>query len=320
MLQQTQVDTVIPYYNRFLKMFPDLEALARAPLSRVLKAWEGLGYYARARNLHGAAQAIVRDKRGAMPATHDALLAVPGIGPYTAAAVASIAFNEDYPVVDGNVLRVLARLFKIADPPARKGSKSRFVNAARQLLPEGQASDFNQAMMELGALVCLPARPKCGQCPVTFFCLAYQTMEDPALLPLREPPKKRPHYDIAVGVIWREGKLLIIQRPTDGMLGGLWEFPGGRQEQGETLEACVCREIRQELGIEVRVKAPFGKVPHAYTHFKITLHPFLCDYVSGEVEPRKAIAHKWVKPKAMAKFAFPTSNRKILKAVLESMQ
>ncbi|MFQ5652157.1 MAG: A/G-specific adenine glycosylase [bacterium] len=320
MLQQTQVETVIPYYHKFVRIFPDVRTLAQASLSKVLKAWEGMGYYARARNLHSAAQAILKDRKGVLPTSHDELLKVSGIGPYTAAAVASIAFNEDYPVVDGNVLRVLARVMKIMEPPGKKGAKSRFVNAARQLLPPGKSSVFNQAMMELGALVCLPRRPKCSTCPISFFCQAYGSMADPAILPAKEAPKDRPHYDIAVGIIWHKGKILIHQRPTNGLLGGLWEFPGGKQERSETLEECLAREVRDDLGIEIRVQGPFLTVPHAYTHFRITLHSFQCQHLSGQPVPRKGVACKWVTPQEAKRFAFSTSNRKVLEMLLESMQ
>lgn len=316
MLQQTQVDTVIPYYGRFLRVFPTIRSLARAQLSQVLKLWEGLGYYARARNLHKAAQILVKEHKGIMPQTHGKLIKIPGIGPYTAAAVASIAFNESVPVVDGNVARVLSRVLRIEGPPGRY--KSKFANSARQLLPGGRAGDFNQAMMELGALICLPQNPKCSQCPVNFFCQAYQQMEDPSVLPTRIPPKQKPHYDVVVAIIWHDGKILIDQRPENGLLGGLWEFPGGKQEKGETLEECLHREIKEELGIKIKVEKPFLNVRHAYTHFKITLHSFQCKLLGGKPAPKKAIAWKWVRPDEITLFAFPKANKRVLEALLVS--
>lgn len=319
MLQQTQVESVIPYYKRFLQRFPDLRSLADANLSDVLKVWEGLGYYARARNLLNAAQMMIERNGGAMPRTHDELIKIPGIGPYTAAAVASIAFNEHYPVVDGNVLRVLARLFKIEEAPGKKGTKTRFVETARALLPKEKASDFNQAMMELGALICLPVKPKCDRCPVDTFCKAFQTMDNPAVLPVKAPPRNKPHYDVVVGIIWNKGKLFIDQRPTDGLLGGLWEFPGGKKEQRETLEECLEREILEELGIKVRVQGPFMTVRHAYTHFKVTIHSFQCQLLNGKPKPKKAIDWKWVTPEEIAKYPFPQANKKILDALLENL-
>lgn len=319
MLQQTQVDQVLPYYEKFVKAFPDIKTLAAATLSEVLKVWEGMGYYARARNLHSAAEIIAKELEGKMPNTHDELIKIPGIGPYTAAAIASIAFNENYPVVDGNVLRVLSRVLKIEEYPRKNGIKAKFVQAAKELLPEGQAGDFNQAMMELGALICVPQEPKCTQCPINFFCQAYQTLEDPSILPVKTPPKRKPHYNIAVGIVWNKGKILIDQRPQEGLLGGLWEFPGGKQELGETLEECLSREIREEMDIAIQVQGPFLTVQHTYSHFRITLHSFQCQYVGGEPKPKKAIAWKWVAPKDLSKYAFPRSNKTILDALLENL-
>lgn len=319
MLQQTQVDKVIPYFNKFIERFPDLKALAQASQSDVLKVWEGLGYYTRARNLKSAAEIILNQRRGLMPDNHDDLIKIAGIGPYTAAAIASIAYNEDFPVVDGNVMRVVARIMKIEDPPGKKGTKSKFVHTVKTLMPPGQASDFNQAMMELGALVCRPHKPKCTACPVNFFCHGYQTMKDPSTLPSKAAPKHRPHYNVAVGIIWKSGKILIDQRPEEGLLGGLWEFPGGKQEPGETLEECLEREVREEMDIQIRVQGPFLTIPHSYSHFKITLHSFQCQHLNGKPSPKKAIDWKWVSPKEINRYAFPQANKKILDALLESL-
>lgn len=317
MLQQTQVETVLRYYDRFLQRFPDIKSLAEASLAEVLKMWEGLGYYARARNLHKAAQMVAENSAGVLPGGHDELLAIPGIGPYTAAAVASIAFDENYPVVDGNVVRVLARVLRIEAPPAEVEAKSQILSAAWNFLPERQVGDFNQAMMELGATICTPARPKCAECPVNCQCLAYKTMDDPSLLPVKRRQKERPHYDIGVGIVWNDGKILIDQRPENGLLGGLWEFPGGQQEAGETLEQCVEREIRDELDIRIRVERPFMTVDHAYTHFKITLHAFQCKYLGGHPRPKTVAAWRWVEPEAAKQLAFPVSNLKVLNALLD---
>ncbi len=314
MLQQTQVETVLPYYKRFLRAFPNLKSLASAELSQVLKQWEGMGYYARARNLLKAAQIIVKEHKGTMPGSYDELIKIPGIGPYTAAAVASIAFNENVPVVDGNVARVLSRVLRIEVLPGK--NKSKFTNAAKKMLPAGQASDFNQAMMELGALICSPQNPKCAKCPVSVFCKASQEMPDPSVLPVKTPKKKTPHYDVVVGIIWHKGKIFIDQRPVNGLLGGLWEFPGGKQEEGETLEECLEREIREELNIRVKVKEHFLTVRHAYTHFKITLHSFQCKLLKGTPKPQKAIDWKWVHPLEMTQYAFPKANKKVLEALL----
>jgi len=318
MLQQTQVETVLPYYKRFLQAFPSLKALANAELSQILKMWEGMGYYARARNLLKAAQIIAKEYKGKMPSSYDELLKIPGIGPYTAAAVASIAFNENVPVVDGNVARVLSRVLRIEEPLIK--NKNKFANAAKKLLPQGQANDFNQAMMELGALICAPQSPKCVKCPVSIFCKGYQEMADPSVLPVKIPKKETPHYDVVVGIIWHKGRIFIDQRPENGLLGGLWEFPGGKQEDGETLEECLEREIREELDIRIKVKKHFLTVRHAYTHFKITLHSFQCKFLQGKPTPKKGIDWKWVYPQEMTEYAFPKANKRILEALLESLR
>ncbi len=319
MIQQTQVDQVLPYYKKFIETFPDVKSVFEASLSDILKVWEGMGYYARARNLQSAATVLVQDYDGKMPDNHDELIKIPGIGPYTAAAIASIAFNENFPVVDGNVLRVLARVLKIEESPSKKGIKSKFVQAAKELLPEGHAGEFNQAVMELGALICTPHKPKCKRCPINFFCQAFQTLKDPSILPLKSPPKHGQHFNVVVGIIWHKGKIFIDQRPKIGQLGGLWEFPGGKQEQGETLEKCLEREILDEMDIDIRVQGPFLTVPHSYSHFSITLHSFQCQFIKGDPKPKKAIAWKWVSPTEISKYAFPKANKIILDALLENL-
>lgn len=314
MLQQTQVETVIPYYNRFLKSFPQIKSLANADLSQVLKAWEGLGYYARARNLHKAAQIIIQNYDGFLPDKYSALLRIPGIGSYTAAAIASIAFDERHAVVDGNVSRVLSRLFLLKEPPGQ--NKSSFQQIATQLLPDDSPGNFNQAMMELGALVCTPKNPSCPECPVQSLCQASKTLKDPSILPVRAISKPKPHFDVVAGIIWHRGRILIDRRPLNGLLGGLWEFPGGKKENGETLEQCLKREIKEELAIQVEAGQPFITVRHEYTHFKITLYSFQCKFRGGTPKLRNAIDWKWVKPGELEQFAFPKANKRILTALL----
>ena len=311
MLQQTQVDTVIPYYERFVRAFPSVMALAGASLQEVLKAWEGLGYYARARNLHAGARRIAADMGGRLPGSREGLLAIPGIGPYTAAAVASIAFNEDCAVVDGNVARLLARLFVIHESPAESSTKTRLNELAAELLPRGNAADFNQAMMELGAIVCKPACPECGRCPVASHCLALRTLADPSVLPVKKARRLKPHYDVAVGVVWKDAEILIRRRPAEGLLGGLWEFPGGTPEKNETLQACVERKIQNEHGIRVVAGEDIGSLQHAYTHFRITLHPFRCRYV-GTSGTRQQRSHAWVTPAELAGYPFARANQRLI--------
>ena len=315
MLQQTRIDQALPYFERFTAAFPDVFALAGASLSQVLKTWEGMGYYARARNMHRAAQLVVEKYSGQIPDTMEEISELPGIGPYTAAAVLSIAYNRDYAVLDGNVTRVLCRVFRIEEDSPSSAVKKELLRISKELLRKGEAADFNQAMMELGALICTPKAPQCPSCPLRALCRA-QELEDPSSLPVKPPKKPKPHYEIGAGIIWRDSRILIAQRPLEGLLGGLWEFPGGKREPGETLEECVRREIREELDIEVAVDRPFLTVKHAYTHFRITLHAFHCTYLSGEPKPLECADWRWVHPEALEEYAFPRADRKLLETLL----
>ncbi len=315
MLQQTQVETVKPYYERFLRQFPTIEALAAARLDAVLRLWEGLGYYSRARNLHEAARQVVHQFGGRIPETRDALLNLPGVGPYTAGAMASIAFNERVPTVDGNVARVLCRLFLIRENPKQPRVVKRLWELAGALLPARDAGTFNQAVMELGSQVCVPRKPRCEVCPVRRVCLArIHNQQDQ--VPVRGSRKQTPHYIVAVGVIFKNGRLLIDRRKPEGLLGGFWEFPGGKKEPGETLEQAVVREVREELDIEIRVDRPLATVNHAYSHFRVTLHAFKCTYVSGTPRCTTCVDVKWVYPGALSRYVFPAANRKIIRALI----
>ncbi|MFZ5434116.1 MAG: A/G-specific adenine glycosylase [Calditrichota bacterium] len=317
LLQQTQVQTVIPYYHRFLEAFPTVRALAEAPLDAVLKAWEGCGYYARARNLHRAAQIVMNEYNGRIPDHAAALIRLPGIGKYTAAAIASLAFDEPVAVIDGNIERVLARilcekrLLKMA-PVLRRLDRTAdgLMQAAVEL---GIAPrEFNQAIMELGATVCMPRLAWCAKCPLKSECRARAALTDVTLLPRKAASPVVPHYDIGAAIIQRNGLILITQRPSDGLLGGLWEFPGGKRHDGETLEECTAREIREELAIEIEVGDLVVKVRHAYSHFKITLHAFACRYQAGRIRKIGVADYRWVKPEELSRFAFPKADRAIL--------
>jgi A/G-specific adenine glycosylase len=311
MLHQTRVQTALPYYARFLGLFPDWDTLAAASLDDVLKAWEGLGYYARARNLHALAKRVCSEHHGQLPASEGELLSLPGIGSYTAGAILSICFGQDVPAIDGNTRRVLCRLFHITDDPTRPPGKSRLRELATSLLPPGQAGAFNQALMDLGASVCTPRRPACAQCPWSEHCRARQ-LQIQESLPVRRPRKPLPHHDIAAGIIWRDGLILIAQRPPKGLLGGLWEFPGGKRESEESLQEALVREVREELGIKIQVGQLMDTVAHGYTHFRITLHAFHCRYVSGEPQSLGCAAWKWVTPQELDDYAFPAANRTII--------
>ena len=322
MLQQTQVDTVMPYFTRWMKRFPDLQTLAAAEEQEVLSYWEGLGYYSRARNLHRAANMVVQQHGGELPGSLEALKKLPGIGPYTAAAIASIAFGADVAAVDGNIRRVLSRVFNVAEPARSPASERILWSLAEEHLPAGQAGDYNQAMMDLGATLCTPKAPDCQRCPIAAFCEAFQlgVQED---RPVKLPRKAIPHHTVTAAVIRRNGRLLLAQRPRTGLLGGLWEFPGGTLEPTDKdLLACLKREIKEELGVVVQVGEPFGTYQHAYTHFKITLHAFLCE-LAGPEEPRnlESDALAWVGVSELSEYPMGKVDRQIaLKLEKESKQ
>jgi A/G-specific adenine glycosylase len=311
MLQQTRVDTAIPYFRRFVAAFPSVRALAAAAPQDVLKAWEGLGYYSRARNLQRAARQVLTLHGGRLPRTSARLRGLPGVGPYTAAAIASIAFREPCPVVDGNVLRVMARFRAIAEATHRSSVRRRIETFLASHVPRERPGDFNQAIMELGALVCRPRHPLCPACPLRRWCRAFLT-EATDRLPLPRQRKTLPHYSIAACVIRKRGRVLIAQRRDDQMLGGLWEFPGGKRLPGETLEETAEREIREEIGIRIVVLRRLCVVRHAYTHFRITLHAFACRHVSGRACAIETAAVRWVRPADLRTYPFPAADRPIL--------
>lgn len=312
MLQQTQVETVIPYYIRFLEAYPTIADLATSPLENVLKLWEGLGYYSRARNLHACAQTIVAQYGGHFPDTVEALQKLPGIGRYTAGAIASIAFGVAAPLVDGNVMRVFARLIDLPDDITKSTTQKHLWRLAEDWLPQERIGDYNQALMELGRMVCKPRKPLCEACPLQKHCRAYANGTQHQR-PVKRKKAPIPHYDVTAGIIWNDsGQLLIAQRPADGLLGGLWEFPGGKQEAGETLEQCLQRELREELAIAVEVGELFTVVNHAFTHFKITLHAFTCRHIGGEPQAIDAQDWRWVSPEQLDDYAFGKADRAII--------
>ena len=311
MLQQTRVDTVLDYFERFLERFPTLTDLAMAPLDDVLKAWEGLGYYARARNLHKAAQQVFEQKHSEIPDTPKALRELPGIGRYTAAAVASIAFGHDAVALDGNLRRVLCRIFAIDDDPGRPNTQRTLEKLAEGMMPPGRAGDFNQALMDLGAMVCT-RKPRCLLCPTSDWCQANREGIQNEL-PIRATRTKRPHRDVTAGIIWdSKGKFLITQRPLDGMLGGLWEFPGGKRRPGEALPACLRREIHEELAIEIQINDLLCRVEHAFTHFYMTLYAFECQWLSGDPQLLGCADLQWVTLDHLDTYAFPVADQKII--------
>ena len=318
MLQQTRVATVVPYYERWMAAFPTVEALAAAPQEAVLRIWEGLGYYSRARNLHRAAGLVVAEHGGQVPAEREAFAALPGVGPYATAAVLSIAYGSPLAAVDGNVRRILARLTATSLDP-RRPPGSRAVDALAQALLCEPPSEHNQAVMELGALVCTPRKPACTGCPLAAVCRG-RASGTPEAFPVRAPRKPVPHVDVAIGIVRQGARFFIDQRPTDGMLGGLWEFPGGKLEAGETPHEALVRELVEEFAMEVVVGAPLPSVRHAYTHLRVTLHPYVCDFSSMRPEAGEGRPWRWASLAELSEVAMPRANRHVLALLVQHLR
>lgn len=316
MLQQTRVQTVIPYYQRWMARFPTFAVLAAAGIDELLVLWEGLGYYRRAHNLHKAVQGIVSRFGGEIPADTDDLRSLPGIGPYTLAAIQAMIHHQDVLALDGNLRRVLARFYNLEMDP--RGAKAQVWLRERVMtvFPAGQASDFNQALMDLGAMICLPRRPRCLDCPLAASCEAHilGLQYERPLLPAK---KSIPHYQVTAGILQRNGTYLLARRPEDKMLAGLWEFPGGKQEPDETLQACLQRELAEELGVDVQVGAQLGTFKHAYSHFRVTLHAFYCNDMQGEPCNYEHDTLAWVPAAAMGDYAMGKIDRLIASRLFE---
>lgn len=313
-MQQTRIDQGLPYYERYAARYPAVRDLAAAPEDAVLKLWEGLGYYTRARNMHRTAKRIVEEYNGEFPRKAELLQLLPGIGRYAAGAIASIAFGEAVPVVDGNVRRVLSRLFDLDACIDEPQTERELWRIAASLVPTSNPGDFNQAIMELGATFCSPRKPNCAACPVSAWCLARArgVQEE---RPVRKPKTAPPHHEVVVAVIARGGRYLIGKRPPEGLLGGLWEFPGGKVQPGETHQQALARECREELGVVVRPGGLIATVKHAYTHFRITLNAYHCAIIGNKQMPKQSRAHtelRWVPPAEFDDYAFPKANLKFL--------
>ncbi len=315
MLQQTRVETVIPYFERWMERFPSIAVLASASEQAVLAVWEGLGYYSRARNLHKAARIVMDEFGGELPDDLRALRRLPGIGRYTVGAIASMAFQQDVATLDANIRRVFARVFNVAQPADSAPGENILWKLAEAYLPRGRAGDYNQALMDLGATICLSKQPRCLLCPLTGMCRAYQ-LGIQEQRPVLKPKPDVPHYIVTAAVILREGQVLLAKRPSKGLLGGMWEFPGGKIEQDETLEQCLTREIREELDVMVQVGQPFGVYQHAYTHFRITLHAFFCRLIEGDPKPVEAAELAWVNPSDLQNYPMGKVDRQIAQRLI----
>jgi A/G-specific adenine glycosylase len=310
MLQQTRVETVTPYFERWMKLFPTLQSLAQADQQEVLAAWEGLGYYSRARNLQRAAKIVLAEYDAELPRDAAALRKLPGIGRYTAGAIASIAFGKDEATLDGNIRRVLARVFNLEIPARSPAGEKQLWSLAAENLPSGQAGDYNQAWMDLGTAICTPRQPDCPNCPLESLCQA-RLLGVQEQRPVLQARPVTPHYTVTAAVLQRDKDFLIARRPEKGLLGGLWEFPGGKIEKNESLSEGLRREICEELGVEIAVGEALGVYRHAFTHFKITLHAFRCTLLEGEPRPIEASDLRWVAPADLPRYPMGKVDRQI---------
>ncbi|MCT0225007.1 8-oxo-dGTP diphosphatase MutT [Synechococcus sp. CS-1328] len=335
MLQQTQLRVVLPYWHRWMAAFPTLEALAAAEEHDVLLLWQGLGYYSRARRLHQGARQLLasaaggggrgtgRDEGGdglksdPFPRTLEGWLVLPGIGRSTAGSILSSAFDRPFAILDGNVQRVLARLLASPRPPARQ--LAGFWRFSEALLDPQRPRAFNQALMDLGATVCTPRQPSCGACPWQGNCAAYAA-GDPARYPVKDAARPLPFQVIGVGVVLDPtGRVLIDQRLNEGLLGGLWEFPGGKQEPGEAIGSTIAREVGEELAITVEVGEELISLEHAYSHKRLRFVVHLCRWLSGEPQPLASQQVRWVEPSELKDYPFPAANARIIAALLERL-
>ncbi|OGX06867.1 MAG: A/G-specific adenine glycosylase [Omnitrophica WOR_2 bacterium GWA2_47_8] len=307
MLQQTTVAAVIPFYERWVKVFPVVQHVAKAPLQKILKAWQGLGYYSRARNIQKAAKLIVKNFKGKIPSDQEALKTLPGFGPYTIGAVSSIAFDKRVPIIDANVRRVVMRYLAL-EGFADTSYDTEILKFLDKVMPQKGNNVFNQAMMELGALVCLSRSPACMFCPVNVGCEAYKQGRQEVIPQSKK--KEIKEINVAIALIEKDKKYFIQRRPKGGLFADLWEFPGGKIEKGETPKQALFREIKEELGIELGSAEPLMNVTQFYTEFKANLHVFRCE--SAQVLSENS-TRKWVPRQKFSDYPMPSGSVKIVK-------
>ncbi|KAF1076029.1 A/G-specific adenine glycosylase [Halodesulfovibrio sp. MK-HDV] len=321
MLQQTQMERGVAYFHRWMQALPDVTAVAEAHEDTLLKLWEGLGYYSRVRNLHKAAKIIAAEHDGVFPEAHADIRALPGIGDYTAGAIASIAFNQDVICVDANVERVFSRIFDIDTPVKQKHNMAFIRETVAAMLPSGHAREFNQAIMELGALVC-SKKPHCHRCPLQTYCEAYH-LGIPQERPVPTAKKGIQHIDVATGFLMHKGKIYIQKRPNFGVWAGFWELPGGSVEEGEAPEEAVVREFMEETEFPVKIEDKIIVVKHGYTTYRVTMHCYFLTF-TGEHTPEPvlhaATAYQWVNMDELDTVTLPAGHRKLLDHLQNDMR
>lgn len=323
MLQQTRVETVIPYYERFMERFPSVEKLAEAELEEVYKYWEGLGYYSRARNLHAAVKEVQEKYGGTVPNTPEEIHGLKGVGPYTAGAILSIAYGLPEPAVDGNVMRVLSRIFRVEDDITKASTRKLFEAIVRRIIAHRNPSFFNQALMELGALICIPRSPRCDACPVAAHCRARKAGVQETL-PVKKKAKKVRVEERAVALVQREdGRWLLHKRPESGLLANLWEFPNVEYTEAENAREWLSVHMYETFGIKCIPRDLVMEHSHVFSHLQWNLYTYLCKYEGQEEGRGSAIAKErvmWVAIEEMDAYPFSVSHKKIVDALREGFQ
>jgi A/G-specific adenine glycosylase len=317
MLQQTQVSTVVPYFERFMRRFPDIHSLAESDLDEVLTLWAGLGYYRRARFLHQGASVILNDHNGIFPSTLDEVLALPGVGRYTAGAILSIAFDQSVPILDGNVGRVLCRVFELGGDPTKGQTNKQLWQLSSELMPSKAAGDFNQSLMELGALVCSPRSPSCSQCPSRSQCGAFAngTVERFPEMPVR---KKSSLVEVAAAVVKRRGSILICKRPSDAVNGGMWEFPNYEKDGAQPSAVFLKKRLLDQLSLQADTKESMMTLRHSIMNRQFSVEVFLCT-AWGKATCDDYDDIRWVRPSSLPKFAMPSAPNQIRKKLLTQL-
>jgi A/G-specific adenine glycosylase len=315
MLQQTQVATVIPYFEEFLRAFPTVNDLAGAEEQEVLRRWEGLGYYRRARDLHRAARAIVANHNGQFPKDPEVLGRLPGLGRYTRNAVLSQAFDCRLPILEANSQRVLSRLFGRTEDPRQGPARHWLWQAAEDILPARNVGAFNQALMELGALICTPSVPRCSECPLAARCVARQLGKQESI-PARPAPPQTIDIQEAAIVVRRGAEVLLVQRPSSGRWAGLWEFPHGPLVAGESHEAAASRLLHQLIGIHARLGPELLTIRHGIMHYRIALTCFEADYVGGDFQSEFYIEGRWLTLANLAAYPVSSPQRRLASFLL----
>ena len=311
MLQQTQVNTVIPYYNKWMKKYPTVKDLSKAALDDLLYLWQGLGYYNRVESIYKASKIIQKNYNGEIPNSYEKLITLPGIGDYTASAILSIAYNQYIVPIDGNIKRIVARFNHYA---TTSNKLDEYKEYTKRLINKNKIGDSIQGLMDLGRTICKPKIPICNVCPINRKCLSHIS-GDVDKYPQKKLRKQIPTYNVVVGLIMKNKKFLISKRPKKGLLSNLWELPGGKMKLKENKKICLKREIKEETDIQIKILNEVGTVKHQYSHFGVIITLFKCQYVSGIAKPHASQDVKWISFNQKKQFAFPKATHKLFQLI-----